>query len=330
MQKCVGLHRYHNFGHSSAWECDDEVCSLVLIPNSVHASPEVELCGYSIPHPSEAKMNIRIQTYGSLLPVRHNWDLLMPEAREMTAELIFGQLGLPSMTCWKKASTTWWIYATLWRKSLHRPEMSWRHNNKNRLSKHGRVFTPYDFRDFHSTLPRFRRYTCSGARNSRLIVCFCAGAMWELFLWTNAKNECNTTSNYKIGYGYLDIFTCHSHQMWLLTFEAKQGAPKHQQSEDIVVVWAGHRMLRSLSLGRRWCFIFTNTKLTALTAVIEGQLDANKAWGRTAWHDWRWNNIRPSANTIITISVAYHVTNDGEIMSWRNSCFWYTLLPLRK
>ncbi|MCJ1481849.1 RNA polymerase subunit AC19 [Schaereria dolodes] len=26
-------------------------------------NPEVELCGYSIPHPSEAKMNVRIQTY---------------------------------------------------------------------------------------------------------------------------------------------------------------------------------------------------------------------------------------------------------------------------
>jgi len=26
-------------------------------------NPEVEFCGYSIPHPSEAKMNIRIQTY---------------------------------------------------------------------------------------------------------------------------------------------------------------------------------------------------------------------------------------------------------------------------
>ncbi|KAL8821306.1 MAG: hypothetical protein Q9223_000627 [Gallowayella weberi] len=25
----------------------------------------VELCGYSIPHPSEAKMNLRIQTYGT-------------------------------------------------------------------------------------------------------------------------------------------------------------------------------------------------------------------------------------------------------------------------
>jgi DNA-directed RNA polymerase I and III subunit RPAC2 len=24
----------------------------------------VEFCGYSIPHPSEAKMNLRIQTYG--------------------------------------------------------------------------------------------------------------------------------------------------------------------------------------------------------------------------------------------------------------------------
>ncbi len=27
-------------------------------------SPNVEFCGYSIPHPSEALMNIRIQTYG--------------------------------------------------------------------------------------------------------------------------------------------------------------------------------------------------------------------------------------------------------------------------
>ncbi|KAL8669871.1 MAG: hypothetical protein Q9168_005559 [Polycauliona sp. 1 TL-2023] len=26
-------------------------------------NPDVELCGYSIPHPSEAKMNLRIQTY---------------------------------------------------------------------------------------------------------------------------------------------------------------------------------------------------------------------------------------------------------------------------
>ena len=35
-------------------------------------SPDVELCGYSIPHPSEPKMNLRIQTYGKL-------DSLPPE-----------------------------------------------------------------------------------------------------------------------------------------------------------------------------------------------------------------------------------------------------------
>lgn len=28
-------------------------------------SPDVEFCGYSIPHPSEELMNIRIQTYGT-------------------------------------------------------------------------------------------------------------------------------------------------------------------------------------------------------------------------------------------------------------------------
>jgi DNA-directed RNA polymerase subunit L len=30
-------------------------------------NPDVEFCGYSIPHPSEAKLNLRIQTYGAFL-----------------------------------------------------------------------------------------------------------------------------------------------------------------------------------------------------------------------------------------------------------------------
>ncbi|GAD91462.1 hypothetical protein AN6558.2 [Paecilomyces variotii No. 5] len=32
-------------------------------------NPSVEFCGYTIPHPSEAKMNIRIQTYDSTTAV---------------------------------------------------------------------------------------------------------------------------------------------------------------------------------------------------------------------------------------------------------------------
>ncbi|CAM9016622.1 unnamed protein product [Wickerhamomyces anomalus] len=32
-------------------------------------NPEVEFCGYSIPHPSETKLNIRIQTYGKITAV---------------------------------------------------------------------------------------------------------------------------------------------------------------------------------------------------------------------------------------------------------------------
>lgn len=32
----------------------------------IFRSPDVEFCAYSIPHPSEPKMNIRIQTYGKL------------------------------------------------------------------------------------------------------------------------------------------------------------------------------------------------------------------------------------------------------------------------
>jgi DNA-directed RNA polymerases I and III subunit RPAC2 len=30
-------------------------------------SPDVEFCGYSIPHPAEPKMHLRIQTYGKYL-----------------------------------------------------------------------------------------------------------------------------------------------------------------------------------------------------------------------------------------------------------------------
>lgn len=33
-------------------------------------SPDVEFCAYTIPHPSEAKMNVRIQTYGRGTPVQ--------------------------------------------------------------------------------------------------------------------------------------------------------------------------------------------------------------------------------------------------------------------
>jgi DNA-directed RNA polymerase I and III subunit RPAC2 len=32
----------------------------------IHKNPDVEFCGYSIPHPSEAKMNLRIQTYNGV------------------------------------------------------------------------------------------------------------------------------------------------------------------------------------------------------------------------------------------------------------------------
>lgn len=32
-------------------------------------NPDVEFCGYSIPHPSEAHMNLRIQTYGDITAI---------------------------------------------------------------------------------------------------------------------------------------------------------------------------------------------------------------------------------------------------------------------
>lgn len=40
----------------------EEVCYSLLV--GVNGSPDVEFCGYSIPHPSEPKLNLRIQTYG--------------------------------------------------------------------------------------------------------------------------------------------------------------------------------------------------------------------------------------------------------------------------
>ncbi|KAL4941428.1 DNA-directed RNA polymerase [Aspergillus oleicola] len=35
---------------------------------AIMKNPDVEFCGYTIPHPSEAKMNVRIQTYGEPFP----------------------------------------------------------------------------------------------------------------------------------------------------------------------------------------------------------------------------------------------------------------------
>ena len=38
--------------------------NLNLIYQLLLKSPEVEYCGYSIPHPSEDRLNIRVQTTG--------------------------------------------------------------------------------------------------------------------------------------------------------------------------------------------------------------------------------------------------------------------------
>jgi hypothetical protein len=46
----------------------EEVCHqlrVLLLPYVLTvSSPDVEFCGYSIPHPSEEVMNLRIQTWG--------------------------------------------------------------------------------------------------------------------------------------------------------------------------------------------------------------------------------------------------------------------------
>ncbi|AMD19706.1 HCL445Cp [Eremothecium sinecaudum] len=59
---------------------DDGTCASFQINDEDHTlgnalhyiimkNPEVEFCGYSIPHPSENLLNIRIQTYGAITAV---------------------------------------------------------------------------------------------------------------------------------------------------------------------------------------------------------------------------------------------------------------------
>ncbi|KAI9796227.1 MAG: RNA polymerase subunit AC19 [Candelina submexicana] len=49
---------------AASFEFEDEDHTLGnALRYIIMKNPDVEFCGYSIPHPSEAKMNIRIQTY---------------------------------------------------------------------------------------------------------------------------------------------------------------------------------------------------------------------------------------------------------------------------
>lgn len=52
--------------HSMSFQIENEDHTLGnALRYIIMRNPEVEFCGYSIPHPSEAKMNMRIQTYGT-------------------------------------------------------------------------------------------------------------------------------------------------------------------------------------------------------------------------------------------------------------------------
>lgn len=59
-RECLEVHDHEEVG--ILFTPTSSVLALTLI-----CSPDVELCGYSIPHPSEDKMNLRIQTYGSCI-----------------------------------------------------------------------------------------------------------------------------------------------------------------------------------------------------------------------------------------------------------------------
>ena len=58
--------------HYDTWSWRSTMFNLTIsfsVLTSRNRSPEVEMCGYSIPHPSEAKMNLRIQTYGMCIAI---------------------------------------------------------------------------------------------------------------------------------------------------------------------------------------------------------------------------------------------------------------------
>ena len=72
-------------------------------------SPRVEFCGYSVPHPSENRVNLRIQTTGSL-PIRWEWGI------HLIAKAPF--LGL------EKKGNTFWSFFTLFFELFHRVSCS--------------------------------------------------------------------------------------------------------------------------------------------------------------------------------------------------------------
>lgn len=57
-------------GTSASFQITDEDHTLGnTLRYIIMKNPEVEFCGYSIPHPSENFLNIRIQTYGKITAV---------------------------------------------------------------------------------------------------------------------------------------------------------------------------------------------------------------------------------------------------------------------
>lgn len=58
-------------GTGATFEIFDETHTLGNpLRHIIMQNEEVEFCGYSIPHPSENKLNIRIQTYGKITPFK--------------------------------------------------------------------------------------------------------------------------------------------------------------------------------------------------------------------------------------------------------------------
>ncbi|KAL4587673.1 hypothetical protein LXL04_000545 [Taraxacum kok-saghyz] len=55
---------YHDLSASTVELKDEDHTLANSLRFTLNQDPRVTLCGYSIPHPSEAKVNIRVQTTG--------------------------------------------------------------------------------------------------------------------------------------------------------------------------------------------------------------------------------------------------------------------------
>ena len=69
--------------HYATSSCESNISGVFLAHTDYRHSPDVDFCGYSIPHPSEAKRHLRIQSRGSKAHLSNTNILVGPAAVEI-------------------------------------------------------------------------------------------------------------------------------------------------------------------------------------------------------------------------------------------------------